>query len=250
MRAGILVIAAAACGDSATIRDAAPPDAAPDRVLVFTRTLGYRHADSIDEVNRVLPARFADAGILVDITEDPAQFSTDNLARYGAVFFFYTSGNDVLDADGKAALEAFVRGGGAWFGLHSAADTEYTWPFYQQLVVTPFRTHPGIQPATVHVEAVTHPAMAGAPSPWQATDEWYDFVGNARDVAGTTVLATLDESTYTGGSTGADHPLIWCHERLGGRAVYSAIGHVAARWSEPAFLTHIDSVAGWLLRRD
>lgn len=218
------------------------------RLLAYTRTLGYRHDDAIVAARAALPARLAD--IPVDFTEDPATFTAENLARYRAVAFVYTTGNDILDATGKTALEQFVRDGGGWLGIHSAADTEYQWPFYGELMVTLFRTHPVIQPGTITIEAPSHPAVRGAPSPWQATDEWYDFMANPRATSGVTILATIDEASYTGGSTGADHPLIWSHERLGGRALYTAIGHVAERWMEPAFLAHVDASVRWVTRLD
>jgi len=31
------------------------------------------------------------------------------------------------------------------------------------------------------------------------------------------VIATVDESTYEGGTNGADHPIIWAHYYDGGR---------------------------------
>ena len=73
---------------------------------------------------------------------------------------------------------------------HSAADTEYDWPFYGQLVGAYFKQHPAIQQATVNVEVADPPATAGLPSPWVRTDEWYDFQTNPR--ATTTVLMTTD----------------------------------------------------------
>jgi hypothetical protein len=66
-----------------------------------------------------------------------------------------------------------------------------------------------VQPATVHVEVADHLATAGLPAAWMRTDEWYDFQANPR--ASATVLMTLDESTYTGGTMGADHPIVWAH---------------------------------------
>jgi len=231
-----LLVLLAACGDNA----------AEPRLLVYARTLGHRHEDSIAAGSEVLPARLAERGIAVDFTEDPGAFMAQSLARYDAVFFMYTSGNDILDNDGKGALEAFVRSGGGWLGLHSASDTEYAWPFYAELVVGHFRQHPGIQPATVTIEAPNHPAMRGAPSPWDASDEWYDFDANPRDTSGVTILATVDEATYTGGTMGADHPIIWVQERLIGRVEFTSIGHGPERWQEPAFVEHIASGVRWV----
>jgi type 1 glutamine amidotransferase len=232
MRRYVILAGLVACGD-------APP--AAERVLVYSRTLGYRHADAITAGQATLVTRLGADGIAVDATEDPLRFRDADLATFGAVIFLYTSGNDVLDAEGKLALEAFVRGGGGWVGVHSAADTEYAWPFYGELVVAHFLSHPAIQPATTHLADGT---------PWPATDEWYDFRANPRDTSGVRVLITVDEATYTGGTMGADHPLAWAHERAGGRAFYTAMGHTAERWSEAAFLDHVAGGVRWTLHRE
>jgi type 1 glutamine amidotransferase len=239
----VAVLGFAACGGT----EGATPEA--DRVLVYSRTLGFRH-DSIPAATAALTARLDEDQIVVEASEDPLMFRETELARFGAVVFLHTTGNDVLDAEGKSALEAFVRGGGGWVGVHSATDTEYAWPFYGELVVVHFAAHPAIQPATVHVEDAAHPATAGAPEPWPATDEWYDFRSNPRATDGVRVLLTIDEATYTGGTMGADHPLAWAHERAGGRAFYTAMGHTAERWSEAAFLDHVAGGVRWTLHRE
>jgi type 1 glutamine amidotransferase len=100
------------------------------------------------------------------------------------------------------------------------------------------------------IEVPTHPSMAGLPSPWRFVDEWYDFRTNPRETPGITILATVDETSYAGGSSGSDHPMIWCHERLGGRAFYSGIGHVADAWTESSFATMMDNASKWVIRRD
>ena len=75
------------------------------------------------------------------------------------------------------------------------------------------------------------------PGRWRRSDEWYDFRANPRGRV--RVLATVDESTYAGGTMGADHPIAWCQEYDGGRAWYSAMGHTAESFREPRFLAHL-----------
>ena len=62
------------------------------------------------------------------------------------------------------------------------------------------------------------------------------------------VLATLDETTYSGGAMGADHPIAWCQEIDGGRSWYTAMGHTKESYDEPLFRLHllggIESAAG------
>lgn len=215
------------------------------RVLAFTRTTGFRH-DSIPDALDALRRIGGESGFDVDVTEDPAAFRDANLAAYRAVVFLLTTG-DVLDEDGQSALERFVASGGGWVGVHSASDTEYDWPFYGRLVGEYFAGHPAIQTATVHVEDRAHPATAALPETWPRTDEWYNFRANPRPQV--TVLATLDETTYTGGTLGADHPIAWAHERLGGRALYTAMGHAAEAYDEPLFRQFLAGALRWAAHR-
>jgi type 1 glutamine amidotransferase len=227
----------------AVIAACAGPDAPPD-VVLFSRTTGYRHADAIAAARTVLPARLEREGLHVQATEDP--LALEDLTTASVVVFLYTTGDDVLAAAGKAELERFVRGGGGWVGIHSAADTEYAWPFYQELVVAPFASHPDLQVAAVDVVAPGHPVMAPVPtSRWEAEDEWYNFARDASTTAGVEVLANLDEASYVGGTMGVSHPIIWAHARLGGRALYSGIGHVAARWRDAVYLEHVTAAILW-----
>jgi type 1 glutamine amidotransferase len=217
----------------------------PFHVLLFSRTAGYRH-DSIPAATTALMEMQAQGGYVADATEDPTLFTADGLAGYQVVVFLLTTG-DVLDDTQQSAFEAWVRAGGGYVGVHSASDTEYDWPFYGQLVGAYFSDHPAIQPATVHIEQPSHPVMMGLPDPWNRTDEWYNFRTNPRP--NVTVLATLDESTYTGGTMGADHPITWVHEDLGGRAFYTAMGHTSDAYSEPAFRQLLLAALRWVAHR-
>ena len=110
-----------------------------------------------------------------------------------------------------------------------------------------FTNHADIQRATVLVEDRLHPATASLPATWVASDEWYNFPSSPRGEPGVRILATIDEQTYDGGTQGADHPLAWSHDNLGGRAFYTALGHVSSRWNESNFVAHITGAVRWAL---
>ncbi|MEU2702377.1 ThuA domain-containing protein [Micromonospora aurantiaca (nom. illeg.)] len=208
---------------------------APYDVLVFSKTAGFRH-DSIAVGTQAVRELGAANSFTVTATEDAAQFTTANLARFEAVIFLNTTG-DVLNASQQSAFEAYIGAGGGYVGVHSAADTEYDWPFYGNLVGAWFASHPAIQPATVKVEDRAHAATAHLPQRWNRTDEWYDYRTNARSTAH--VLASLDESTYSGGSMGGDHPHAWCKTYSGGRSFYTGGGHTQASYADAAFRAHL-----------
>ncbi|MET8405935.1 ThuA domain-containing protein [Streptomyces sp900116325] len=207
------------------------PDRTAKRVLVFSKTAGFRH-DAIPEGVAALKELGASSNITVDATEEAGQFTTSNLARYDAVVFLSTTG-DVLNADQQKAFENYIASGGGYMGVHAAADTEYDWSFYGGLVGAYFAGHPAIQPVTVRVEDHKNPATAHLDDAWVRTDELYNYRTNPRDKV--KVLATLDETTYTGGTMKGDHPITWCQSYGGGRSFYTGLGHTKESYAEPAF---------------
>lgn len=211
-------------------------------MLAFSRTTGFRH-DSIPAAIELLRRLGGDAGFDVVATEDPSTFTDSGLAPFRVVVFLLTTGT-VLDPEQRAAFERFVGRGNGFVGVHSAADTEYGWDWYGQLLGARFKTHPAVQQATVNVEDPNHPSTARLPRPWVRTDEWYEFRINPR--ASVHVLLTVDESTYKGGGMGADHPIAWCHEFSGGRSWYTALGHSNESYtSDEAFATHLLGGINW-----
>jgi len=222
-----------------------PSAGRPIQVQVFTRTEGYRH-DSIGAGVALFEELEQRGKISLRATDDPAQL-VDELAQTEVVVFLSTSGEIVDDAQ-QAALETFVRAGGGFVGVHAAADTEYEWPFYAELLGARFESHPEIQNARIVVEVSDHPATAALPEIWEREDEWYNFDRNPRD-NGVQVLLRLDESSYEGGSHGADHPIAWCQSVGRGRSFFTALGHTEASWREPPFAQHIDGALHWAAAR-
>lgn len=236
---------AAVAGLGGCVEADAPEAEGSPRVLVFSKTAGYRHASIADGV-AALREIGAARGFEAEHTEDSLAFTASGLAPFAAVVFLNTS-DDVLGPDGEAALEAYVEGGGGWVGVHAAADTEYDWPWYGRLVGAYFESHPEIQEATLTVTEADHPAARGLPSPWARTDEWYNFRARPE---GVTVLLRLDEATYEGGTMGADHPVAWAHTVGAGRALYTALGHTPATYAEAAFRDHLGGAVCWAGRID
>ena len=215
------------------------PAAAPQqpRVLVFTKTAGFRHA-SIPVAVQAVHELGARNGFGVDATEDAGDFSDATLRRYVAVVFLLTTG-DVLDAAQQEALRRYIRAGGGFVGVHSASDTEHDWPWYGGLVGAYFRSHPAIQRATVSVADRDHPSTSHLPARWVREDEWYNFAAPPPDAV--RVLCLLDETSYEPGegAMGARHPIAWWRPYDGGRSWYTAGGHTDASYAEPLFRRHL-----------
>ena len=249
---GFLPIALLAATSLVLLAAQAPPDAGvkspPDapraepgeRLLVFSKTAGFRHdsiPDGIRCLREILGDRYA-----IDATEDAGAFTSTNLARYRAVVFLSTTG-DVLDPMQQRAFEEFIRAGGGFAGVHAAADTEHSWPWYGKLVGAYFKTHPDVQESVVRVEDLSHRSTRMLPAEWRRRDEWYVYDRNPR--GSVRVLANLDTSTIEGTHMGSDHPIAWYQEFEGGRSWYTGGGHTKESFSEPLFRDHLEGGILW-----
>jgi len=207
------------------------------RVLVFSKTAGFRHS-SIGVGLAAIRKLGQENGFSVDATEDAGAFTSKNLGRYRAVVFLNTTG-DVLDAAQQDDFERYIEAGGGFVGIHSAADTEYDWPWYGRLNGAWFSGHPNnpnVRKGTFRVLDKTHASTEGLPDRWDREDEFYNF--KSID-PGIRVLVDIDEKSYEGGTNGANHPMSWYHDFDGGRAFYTNMGHTDATFSEPLFLRHL-----------
>jgi glucose/arabinose dehydrogenase/PKD repeat protein len=214
-------------------------------VLFFHYTTGFRH-ESIDEALVAVEDLGTEHGFSVTETQDPTVFTDATLSDYAAIVFF-TDGENTLTTPQRNAFERYIHGGGGFVGLHSTSNTDKAdWPWWEDLFAGAFfDNHPPIQSATVLVEDNDHPATAHLGDTWQWNDdEFYNFTANPRD-NGAHVLLTVDESTYTGGEMGADHPLAWCNEFDGGRAIYTAMGHNPQHYSDPDMIQFIGGAIEW-----
>jgi type 1 glutamine amidotransferase len=233
----------------ASAQDARAPkiveEGIPELVLVFTKTEGYRHK-SIEKGVKTLRELGRENGFIALQTETAADFNPENLKNYRLVIFLSTT-QDVLNSTQEKAFQNYIRNGGAFLGIHAAADTEYDWPWYGKLVGGYFVSHPqGTPTAKVEVIDKGHPSTAHLPDVWERTDEWYNYKNLNPDI---TVLMNLDESSYEGGTNGDNHPIAWYHEFDGGRAFYTGGGHTDASFDEPEFRQHLLGAIEWCLQR-
>lgn len=232
---------------SVCLFSAAPPPAEADplRILLFTRTEGFRHA-SIDDGVGMIEQIALDEGWIVDRTEETTAFEPATLALYDAAVWLSTTG-DVLDPPEQAAFEDYISTGGGYVGIHAAADCEYSWPWYGDLLGNGawFRSHPAIQPATLHLEDPGHPGAGHFDLETSFTDEWYNFRANPRPAVG--VIMTIDEASYDPGmgGMGEDHPIVWAHQVGAGRAFYTVLGHLPATYADVRFEEQIRRAILW-----
>ncbi|WP_411274957.1 ThuA domain-containing protein [Daejeonella sp.] len=210
--------------------------AKPKKVLVFSKTAGFRHGSAISAGKKVIEQLGKENSFEVDTTEDASVFTSENLQQYAAIIFLCTTG-DVLNVQQQQAFERYISSGGGFVGTHSATDTEYYWPWYGELVGAYFKSHPPKQQgAVLNVVDPGNIATAHLPRVWKKTDELYNFKWIGQ---GLNILITLDENSYKGGENGEFHPMSWYHEYSGGRAFYTAFGHDKKSFEDPLYVKHL-----------
>lgn len=244
----LLLTFAASCGDDEAPASPSPVTQPPPsnavRVLMVTTTAGFRH-DSIDTARVVVASIGSTTGeFRVTATEDLSTLTSSGLAAYDVLFFALTSGELPLSAEQRAAILAFVAGGGGFLGAHSATDTLYGWPEYGEMVGAYFREHPWTQQGTVVVEDASHPAAAGVGSQFSINEEFYTFRENPRPRV--QVLLRLDAASV--GSSG-DYPLAWTRPHGRGRVYYNALGHFSSTWQDPRFQRQLRGAITWAAGR-
>ena len=224
---------------------ATPLPADPLRILLFTRTEGFHHPSITDGTDMI--GQIGDQeDWTIDQTEETTPFEPATLALYDAVVWLSTTG-DVLDAPEQTAFEQYVSSGGGYVGIHAAADCEYGWPWYGELLGGGawFLSHPPIQSATLHLENPGHPAAGPFAAETTFTEEWYNFRANPRPAVD--VIMTIDEGSYNPGRDAMveDHPIVWAHRVDAGRAFYTVLGHSPATYADARFREQIRRAILW-----
>jgi type 1 glutamine amidotransferase len=223
----------------------------PINILVFSKTAGYRHA-SISSGLKMLSDQSEKQKWVITTTEDASLFRDGFLDRFDVVVFLSPTGDAICD-EGQEAFEKFMKKGKGFVGIHAAADFEYEWAFYGDLVGAYFMAHPPKQKATVVFENFDHPAMKPfeGMDVYTTVDEWYSFKENPR--AKVNVLARLDESTIKKGKNDkwkmGDHPLIWWNEKDGIRSFYTVFGHTREAFQDKLIIEHITNAINWAAKR-
>lgn len=227
-------------------------------VLIFSKTNGFIHKDTLPVAKSVLSTLVSAQGWEAYVSDNGAVHSPELLKQFDFIIWNNVSG-DVLTADQRAALKSWLEAGGGWLGIHaSGGDFSYDWDWYvDTLIGAQFVGHtmrPQLQNADVIVADTTLAISDHLPQPWNVKqEEWYAFDRSPR-AKGYEILLTVDESSYiTAGDSwlGKDrmvgeHPVAWRHSVGRGRALYSAIGHQPDTYHLAEYQTFITKAMLWV----
>ncbi|MEO5715429.1 MAG: ThuA domain-containing protein [Luteolibacter sp.] len=250
--------------------------AKPRKILVFSKTNGFRHA-SIATGKVALTEMGKKTGAFETvISDDLANFEVDRLKTFDAVCFLSTTMNvfspnkdelaKMSDADKEAAakneerykknLMAFVKAGRGFVGIHAATDTCYEWPEYGNMMNAYFDGHPWTADVKVSVKVEPgqekHPLVAMFEG--QNVDfpeEIYQFKA-PYDSKAVHMLLRLDtektDMTRQGiKRTDGDFGISWARHWEKGRVFYSSLGHNHEIYWNPKVVRHYLAGIQWAL---
>lgn len=247
----------------------------PRKLLVFSRTGGFRHA-SIATGKIALSELGGKTGAFEAIvSDDLSNFEKDKIGKFDAICFLSTTQNPFapfkeelqkMSAEEKKAakdnelvlrenLMSFVKGGGGFVGIHAATDTFYDWPEYGEMMNGYFDGHPwgAKSKVSIYVEPgqEKHPlaAMFGGER-LEFDEEIYQFK-EPYDSSKVQMLLRLDpeKSAKVGGMKREDNDygVAWARNWEKGRVFYCSIGHNHEMYWNPKILSHYLAGIQWAM---
>jgi hypothetical protein len=230
-------------------------------VLVIGQTKDWEH----DSVSAAMDAVYTmgkesglwDTTMRTDtklLTKKELPRNAKNLGYFDLIVFASTSGELDMDTSQKADMMSFIKEDGKGFvGIHSALDTNYTWPEYGEMIGGWFDEHPWMTfNAPIVSEDPSFPAVRHFPAAFVKYDEIYQPKAWSRDKVN--VLLSLDPAKLEYDNNPkihrADHdfPVAWSKMYGKGRVFYSTLGHTEESWQDPDLRTMYFEAIKWALR--
>ncbi len=223
------------------------------KVLVYTKNgPGYVH-DNIPSAVACIQKLAKKHQFQVEISDNPAVFSPENLKQYRLVIFTSTN-NDVFDTDvQRLAFRRYIESGGGFVGVHSVTGTERNWTWFKMMVGESFSWHAKYQAFNVITIDPSHLSMQGVPSKWTREDECY-FGKELYPGIKTLMmheLSSWDKSqqdliTKQAGVYGSYFPAVWTQAFQGGHVWVTTLGHSKEHYSDPVYVNHLYQGIGYI----
>jgi type 1 glutamine amidotransferase len=235
----------------------------PDRiahVLVVSETKGFEH-DSIPDAmaniwrmghdTKLWEATLRTDTELITKKNIPNR-NVKNLEYFDTLVFASTTGELDLSQDQKTDMMSFIKDDGKGFvGIHAAADTNYNWPEYGEMLGGWFDQHPWMTfEAPIINEEPQFPATRHFPHAFTKRDEIYQIKNWSRDKVN--VLLSLDASKLDYNNPRVhrqdhDFAVAWSKMYGNGRVFYSTLGHTKESWDDPDIQKMYFEAIKWVL---
>ncbi|MFT4638029.1 MAG: type 1 glutamine amidotransferase [Verrucomicrobiales bacterium] len=239
-------------------KEAPAEPGAPRKVLVFSKTNGFRHGSIPTGILSLTKMGEKTGAFEVTASEDESVFEKESLDQFDAVIMLNTTGEVFLPKDGpadeagkqkakeredslKRNLLAFVREGKGLAGMHSATDTYKNWKEYNDMMGGAFVSHPWHEKVllkNVDPKSPLNAAFNG--EGFEVTDEIYMFRDDTALAKDRRMLLTLDPKMDLSKGKRADglYAVSWMDTYGRGRVFYCSLGHRDEIFWNEAVLKH------------
>ncbi|MFC3878670.1 ThuA domain-containing protein [Algoriphagus namhaensis] len=229
------------------------------KVLLFSKTTGFRHGESIQAAKEVFGRISTEKGWFLYNTESAGVFNSEQLNQFNVVIFNNSTGR-VLTDEQRLVLQEYVENGGKLIGIHGAGDDSHHWDWYEtHLLGAKFSHHP-LNPQLQEAQVSLQPGIDSVLSrdlakEWVHTDEWYVFFEDPAS-RGFQILYSIDgDKILPSGNLlfikskefgmGKNHPVAWFKKTGKGKTFYTSMGHNATAWGEEAFIQMLINAIEW-----
>ena len=202
------------------------------KLLIFVGTEGIYHDHARNGQFLTSMLNGTDT-IEADFSQD-YNVLADGLQTYNTVLF-YTDVGELSEAQ-ETGLLNYIRTGGGFFGLHTAAASFRESEGYHGMLNGFFNGHSPYMDFTVNVSDPNHPITEGL-TDFEATDELY-YLKHNPDTSHHLMHAYDETKDET-------HVMAFHHTYGEGRVFYFALGHDMAVLENPSFQTVIRRGALW-----
>ncbi|MGB3585944.1 MAG: ThuA domain-containing protein [Tunicatimonas sp.] len=235
------------------VKVSSQPSLEGKKMLLYTKNgEGFVHKNIPSSIKAI--KKIADENDFeVVASEDPVQFTNENLKQYDVLIFSNTN-NDIFDTpEQEQAFKEYMQSGGRFVGIHSACGSERDWDWFAQMLGGRFHRHPPRQDFEVLVLDNSHPSTLFLPKIWSINDDecyYMKHLNPDNHVLLAADLRTVEDEKrdeYPANYFGDQFPLAWCHEFDGGRQWYTALGHRAEHYDDPMYMQHILGGIIWVL---
>ncbi|GAA5974092.1 hypothetical protein JCM11641_003429 [Rhodosporidiobolus odoratus] len=239
----------------------------PPPVLVYSKTLGYRHASIPAARDAIKHIGTSTSLFTPTFSEDENLFTEAQLDHFKAIVFFSNS-EEVLTNDGQAAFKQWLTKGGSLIGLHAGTACLFNDTAFGTAMGSWFDYHPDISNATF-TKVMQHETIDMLPDRYTTYEEVHHFRSDPRDV-NCTVLLTYDSDSCSDPQAGtrpyyqgSPPPSAWFREGqqvdltngtaglspaiMTGRTWFTSLGHEIETWSNPVHLAHVEAGFRWAL---
>jgi type 1 glutamine amidotransferase/HEAT repeat protein len=216
------------------------------RLLVFSRTEGYRH-DAIPFANKAIELMGKKTGAFETVfSEEMSVFEPESLKEFDAIVLNNTTNLKFEDPALRQSLLQFVKNGKGLMGIHAATDNFYNWPEAAEMMGGQFDGHPwdGQGIWAVEVSDPNHILNQGFENKkFKINDEIYHHKKlklreNSRVLISLDMQDSVNLSPEGVHFTDKDIPISWVSSFGNGRIFYCSFGHTPAIYWNSEILTH------------